>query len=109
MQADIRSDLYSLGATLWKMLTGQVPFRGTSAEQMHQCLHSPLAIRELDHVPQPVVVLLELLLEKDPRRRFQNPAELLKAMPAITGAIDARCGISRQSFHKTPSSAWAAI
>ena len=29
-------------------------------------------------VPQPVVVLFEVLLEKDPGRRFQNPAELLK-------------------------------
>src|SRR6516225_5218 len=41
---DIRSDLYSLGATLWKMLTGQTPFRGTSAELMYQHLHAPLAI-----------------------------------------------------------------
>ena len=45
VQVDIRSDLYSLGATLWKMLTGQTPFRGTSAELMYQHLHAPLAIR----------------------------------------------------------------
>ena len=44
VQVDIRSDLYSLGATLWKMLTGQTPFRGTSAELMYQHLHAPLAI-----------------------------------------------------------------
>ena len=36
-------------------------------------------------------------------RRFQNPAELLKAMPTITGAIDARRRITRQSLQKTPS------
>src|SRR6202007_3277988 len=75
---DIRSDLYSLGATLWKMLTGQTPFRGTFAELMYQHLHAPLAVGELDQVPHPVVVLLEVLLEKDPVRRFQTPAELLK-------------------------------
>jgi tetratricopeptide (TPR) repeat protein len=46
-----------------------------------------------------------VLLEKDPGRRFQNPAELLKAMPTITGAIDARRRITRQSLHKTPSTA----
>ena len=53
-------------------------------------------------VPQPVVVLLEVLLEKDPGRRFQNPAELLKAMPTITGAIDAGRTITHQSLRKMP-------
>ena len=102
---DIRSDLYSLGATLWKMLTGQTPFRGTSAELMYRHLHAPLAVGELDQVPQPVVALLEKLLEKDPARRFQNPAELLKAIPRITGAIDAGLRITRQSLQKTPPTA----
>src|ERR1700756_1033227 len=53
VQVDIRSDLYSLGATLWKMLTEQTPFRGTSAELMYQHLHAPLAVGVLDQVPQP--------------------------------------------------------
>jgi serine/threonine protein kinase len=100
---DIRSDLYSLGVTLWKMLTGQVPFRGTSAELMYQHLHSPLAIEQLEYLPQPVVVFLEVLLEKDPGRRFQNPGELVKVMPTITAAIDTRHRISRQSLHRPPS------
>jgi serine/threonine protein kinase len=60
--------------------------------------------RKLKGVPQPVVVLLELFLEKDPRRRFQTPTEFLKAMPTITGAINTRRIISRQTLQKTLSS-----
>src|ERR1700731_2601093 len=85
---DIRSDLYSLGVTLWDMLTGQVPFRGSPAEVMHQHQHAPLPIQQFKGVPQPLVVLLEVLLEKEPVRRFQTPAELLKVMPTIRDAMD---------------------
>ena len=79
------------------------------AEVMYQHLHAPLPLEQLEGVPQPVVVLLEVLLEKDPGRRFQNPAELLKAMPTITGAIDARRRITRQSLQKMPSTASRAV
>jgi Protein kinase domain/NACHT domain len=99
---DIRSDLYSLGVVLWEMLTGQAVFRGSPAEVMYRHQHAPLPVEQLKDVPQPVVVLLEVLLEKDPARRFQAPAELLKTIPTITGAIDARRKITRQSLQKTP-------
>ena len=97
---DIRSDLYSLGIALWEMVTGKPPFRGAPGEVTYQHQHSPLALEELEGAPQPLVVLLEALLEKDPGRRFQNPAELLKAIPTITGAIDARRRITRQNLHQ---------
>ena len=102
---DIRSDLYSIGVTLWEMLTGQAPFRGSPAEVMYQHQHAPLPLEQLRGVPQPVVVLLESLLEKDPARRFQSPAELLKAMPTITGRIEAGRRITREGLHKMPPAA----
>ena len=72
---------------------------------MHQHQHAPLPLERLKDVPQPVVVLLEKLLEKDPAQRFRTPNELLRAIPTITGAIDARRRIPRQSLEKMPTSA----
>ena len=103
---DIRSDLYSLGVVLCQMVTGHAVFEDPPDEMMSQHQRAPLPLDLLEAVPQPVVVLLETLLEKHPGRRFQNPAELLKAMPRITSAIDARRRITRQSLRKMLSTAW---
>ncbi|MBV8223706.1 MAG: protein kinase, partial [Verrucomicrobia bacterium] len=102
---DIRSDLYSLGITLWEMVTGKTPFRGTPGEVMYQHQHTPLPLEELEGVPQPLVVLLETLLAKDPGQRFQDPGELLKAIPTITRRIEAGRGITREGLHKMPTGA----
>jgi hypothetical protein len=88
------------------MVTGHVLFRGSPAEVMYQHQHAPLPLEQLEGIPQPVVVLLEVLLEKDPGRRFQNPAELLKVLPAITAAVDSRRRVARQSFQKTSVADW---
>jgi WD40 repeat protein/serine/threonine protein kinase len=89
VSVDIRSDLYSLGATLWKMLVGRAPFRGSPAEVMYQHQHVPAPIDQLGGIPQPLVLLLEVLLEKEPARRFQSPAELLKVLPMVRDAVEA--------------------
>jgi serine/threonine-protein kinase len=98
LPVDIRSDLYSLGVTLWAMLTGKAPFRGTPGEVMHQHQHAPLPLEQVKDVPQPIVVLLDALLEKDPARRFQNPADLLKVLPGVMRAVKARRTIRHQNL-----------
>ena len=95
---DIRSDLYSLGVTLWEMITARTPFRGTPAEVMYQHQHAPLPLNQLVDVPQPIVVLLQMLLEKDPKWRFQNPTELLDTLPKVNDAIKARRSITDQNL-----------
>ena len=100
--ADIRSDLYSLGVALWEMVTSHVLFRGSPAEVMYQHQHAPLPLEQLESVPQPVVSLIEVLLDKDPKRRFQTPADLLKALPTITGAIDEGRTITYQRLGQMP-------
>ena len=87
---DIRSDLYSLGVTLWQMLTGQVPFRGSPAEVMFQHLRVPPPLEELDHVPQPVVSLVEYLLGKDPASRPQSPTELNALLCEVSTVLESR-------------------
>ena len=101
-EVDIRSDLYSLGVSLWQMLTGRVPFRGTAAGVMFQHQHAALPLEELQGIPQPVVSLIEVLFDKDPGRRFQTPAELLKALPTITDAIEGGRTIAYESLGPTP-------
>jgi non-specific serine/threonine protein kinase len=84
---DIRSDLYSMGIVLWEMLSGNLPFQGTSSELIYQHQHASLPIESLARVPRQVVPLLEILLGKDPASRFQTPSEFLKALAIVNDAI----------------------
>jgi len=84
---DIRSDLYSLGVTLWEMLSGKVPFSGSAAELMYQHQHAEPPTEKLRNVSVPIIGLLQVLLAKDPNQRFQTPAQLQQALKKVRGAI----------------------
>ena len=84
---DIRSDLYSLGITLWEMLLGKPPFQGSVTELMYQHQHTAVAFEQLKGVPAPIVALLNILLEKDPSRRFQGPLQLQRALAKVKEAV----------------------
>ena len=84
---DIRSDLYSLGVTLWEMLSGKPPFYGSAAELMDQHQHAALPTERLKNFPPLVIALLQVLLAKDPNQRFQTPSQLQQAVRRVREAI----------------------
>jgi TolB-like protein len=87
LTTDIRSDLYSLGVTLWQMVSGKLPFEGSAAELMYQHQNAAPPVQKLKTVPAPIIRLLQVLLEKDPSQRFQDPERLLKAITSIKNTI----------------------
>src|SRR6202011_3033328 len=70
-----------------EMLTGNVPFSGTTAEVIRQHIGAPLPLDRLGQMPKPVVALLQSMLEKDPGRRPQDPSALQAEVTPAKEAI----------------------
>lgn len=82
-RVDIRADLYSLGCTLYYLLAGRPPFKGSSLGEKlvkHQT-HEPEPIeRHRPDVPEAVAQIVHKLLAKRPEERMQTPAELAQSL-----------------------------
>src|SRR6266550_4048095 len=82
MKIDTRSDIYSLGATFWYLLSGRVPFVGRTLREVaaRQAEILPLEQLKNAHVPARVIALLRSMLAVDPAKRPQTARELLSAI-----------------------------
>ena len=92
-EAEARSDLFSLGAVIYRALTGQPPFAGADLpESLFQIVYGmperPGAL--VPHLSSDIDAVLAIALAKDPEERFANANELAQSLrDASTGALNA--------------------
>src|SRR5437879_10606673 len=72
---DARSDLYSVGVSLYEMVTGQIPFKGDSnfsimQAQLRQTPRPPIEVNP--NLPEPLNQIILIAVAKDPAQRFQS-------------------------------------
>jgi serine/threonine-protein kinase len=95
---DTRSDIYSLGATLWYLLTGRVAFLSDSMEEIRARQGKALPVEELRglHVPGQVVSLLKSMLAPDPMHRPQSARQLQSALHRCCARFNPEARVRRR-------------
>ena len=95
---DIRADIYGLGATLYKLLTGKTPYGGTSHLHTLRALatESPPSVGSLrPDLPEPLVVAVDRMLNRDAAARYGTPAQVAEALAPFAEGADL-CALARQ-------------
>lgn len=101
---DVRSDIYSLGVTLWFMLAGKTPFAGSMAQVMSQHLSKTPPFEKLN-VQAPLARLLRRMLEKKALDRPQNAAELRREIARCLAELESPDALAAPSEPLAPRDA----
>ncbi|WP_158545263.1 serine/threonine-protein kinase [Bremerella cremea] len=105
--ADIRSDIYSLGCTLYHVLTGSQPFVGTLYEVMmaQTQKNAPAVNLVRPDVPEALAAVVARMMAKDPADRFQTPREVQQTLRMLANGIPPLAPPPNQeAFFETPDS-----
>lgn len=100
---DPRSDLYSLGAALFEVLTGRTPFTAQTPGEMfrhHLQLPAPDARVLRPELSPQTSVLIARLLAKEPDNRFPDAKSVVEAADIVLGAIRAKSAHQLQAVHQ---------
>jgi serine/threonine protein kinase len=112
---DIRADIYSLGCTLFKLLTGHAPFSGeqydTAMKKLMAHVTRPVRpIRELKpDVPEGLANVLARMLAKQPAERYSSPAEVITALAPFALQSDLGKLFAETSRPSAPAAAGPAM
>lgn len=90
---DVRSDIYSLGCTIYHMLTGKPPYPEGNAFQKlldHQGKQPPDPTRLNPRVPESLSAVIRKMMASDPKRRFATPEALMRELMYLAGTLGLR-------------------
>src|SRR6476646_5688498 len=111
MKVDTRSDIYSLGVTLWYLLSGRVPFVGRTLNDIRLRQTEPLPTEQLKvgDVPARILALLKSMLAPDPKDRPQSARELLAEVHRCYTKFSAEARLRRKRFVVAAAGAMAVV